>query len=663
MPDVPADAFDAVDLQAWGIEPGFRDVFGTWRTPGDEAVVRLRAAMGAATDDPAERPSAGIPLEIVRPGEVVAVIGSASLVLEDGTRLAVDGTTPPDLPLGYHRLEREAPEAMSVTNIIVSPGRCALPPELRVWGLTAQLYAARSRRSWGMGDLADLRRLVDWAIDRGAGVVGLNPLHAPDPLPHQANSPYSPSSRRWRNPLYLALEDVPGAHSLNAFDQLVADGRSHNRGDRIDRDAVWAAKHTALAQLWSQFDGSPAFDRYRHEHGDDLTTWATYCALADHHGSGWRAWPTAHRRHDAPAVAAFAAEHGYEVGFWSWLQWLVDEQLVASGAPDVVVADLAVGFDADGADAWQWQDLLADGVHIGAPPDLLGPDGQDWGLPPFVPRKLRDVAYRPIGSTIAAVARRARGLRIDHVMGLFRLLWVPPGMTAAEGAYVRTPGRELLDVVALESVRSGALVVGEDLGTVEEGVREVLAEAGVLSTRLLWFEGDPPAAWPGQAMSAITTHDLPTVAGVWSGVDLADQHAAGVTIAPGADADLREHLRTAADADDGATSDDVALGAHRALATSPSMIVTAALDDLLGAEHRPNLPGTIEQHPNWRIPLPVPIDDLAESPLAESIAAVLRAATGPPPPHDDVALDDVADWGPAEDWAGWSEGGPPDAAR
>ncbi|CAN5420313.1 4-alpha-glucanotransferase [soil metagenome] len=627
MPPPPAaDPADPQGLAAWGIEPGYQDVFGGWQEPGPETVRRLRRAMGATSDDPAERPPPATPLQVLRPGEQVTPTGPATLVLEDGTRLVVEGATPPDLPLGYHRLEQETVHGPAIEHLVVSPGRSALPPELRVWGITAQLYAARSSHSWGIGDLADLRRLIDWATERGAGVVGLNPLHAPDPLPRQPNSPYSPSSRRWRDPLYLAVEDVPGAAGLPDLAELVAAGRALGAGERIDRSAVWAHKRAALEELWSGFAGDPAFDRYRAEHGADLTTWATYCALVDHHGSGWHSWPAGHQEPDSIAVTRFTATHAGEVGFWSWLQWLLDEQLRASGAGDVVVADLAVGFDADGADAWQWQDLLAEGVRIGAPPDLYGPEGQDWGLPPFIPWKLREAAYQPFASTIRAVARHARGLRIDHVMGLFRLLWIPPAMGAAEGAYVRFHGKELLDVVALESVRAGAIVVGEDLGTVEPGVREVLADAGVLSTRLLWFEDDAPSAWPRQAMAAISTHDLPTAAGLWTGVDLADQRAAGVTLPPDGDDTFRHHLRVAAGSGDSAPVDEVVLAAHRALAEAPSMVVTATMDDLLGAEHRPNLPGTVDEHPNWRIPLPVLLDDLPGDPRAEAIADVFRSA-------------------------------------
>ena len=619
---------DAALLWAWDIEPGYDDVHGDWHAPSAEAVRRIRRAMGATSDDPAELPLPRTPLEILRPGEVLVTGPDATLVLEDGTHLAIGGGTPPDLPLGYHQVREPRRGAETVTNLIVSPGRCALPDAAHAWGLTAQLYTARSSTSWGAGDLADLRRLVDWTASRGGAVVGLNPLHAPDPVLPQPNSPYSPSSRRWRDPLYLAIEAVPGADALPDRDDLIARGRALNAGARIDRTAVWTLKRAALTHLWSRFRGDAAFDRYRSEMGQDLTTWAVHCVLTEQHGPDWRDWPTGFRRADPVALATFATDHAYEVGFWAWLQWLLDEQLAASGAPETVIADLAVGFDERGADAWQWQDLVAAGVHVGAPPDLLGPDGQDWGLPPFVPAKLRDQAYRPLAATLRAVARHARGLRIDHVMGLFRLLWVPPAMTAAEGAYVRFAGQELLEVVALESARSGSFVVGEDLGTVEPGVRDRLAEAGVLSTRLLWFEDEPPTRWPHRAMAAITTHDLPTVAGIWTGTDLADQEQAGVTIAPGGDEELRDRLRSATGLDDDTDVETVTVAAHRALARAPSMLVTASLDDLVGAEHRPNLPGTVDQHPNWRIALPMAIDDLDGQPQAEAIAEALADGVG-----------------------------------
>ena len=615
------------DDHGWGIAPGYHDVWGSWKTPSDEAARRLRRAMGAQTNDPTETAPSGPPLRILRPGDAASVTTTrrSTLFLEDGTQLPVRrGVLPPDLPLGYHRLESSTGRSdPHVEHVIVAPPRAHLDDQMRVWGVTAQLYAARSRSSWGMGDLSDLTRLIGWATDHGAGMVGLNPLHASANVGPPANSPYSPSSRRWRDPLYLDVTDLAGAGP--ARDAAAAAGAALNAGDRIDRTAVWELKRSVLEAAWSRGIADPTFERYRAERGAALTLWGSYCALAEVHGANWSAWPDEVRHPTRSGVSRFAAEVPDRVAFWCWLQFLIEQQFAASGSAGVVVTDLAVGFAPDGFDAWEWQDHLAVGCRIGAPPDLLGPDGQDWGLPPFVPWKLRRLAYRPFAETLRANLRHSAGLRIDHVMGLLRLLWIPPEMTAADGAYVRWHGSELLDIVALESHRAGAVVIGEDLGTVDPSIQDLLRERGLLSTRLLWFEDPPPHEWPHQAMAAITTHDLPTVAGVWSGVDLADQRTAGVTVPANGDDDFRHRLRVAAHCDDAAPIEHVAVESYRRLAESPCMIVTAALDDLVGAEHRPNVPGTIDEHPNWRIPLPLPLDDLAETERASAIASVLTA--------------------------------------
>jgi 4-alpha-glucanotransferase len=610
----------------WGIAPGYHDVWGSWKTPSPEAAAALRRAMGAETDDPDEPAPSGTPLRIVRPGEAASAgtTGPSTLFLEDGTQLGLHGgVIPPDLPLGYHRIEADAGRsAPSVEHLIVAPPRAHLDDQLSIWGLTAQLYAARSHTSWGIGDLSDLGKLVAWASERGAEMIGLNPLHASANVGPPANSPYSPSSRRWRDPLYLDVSKIGGG--LPDADRAVAAGLALNEGERIDRTAVWELKRSVLEARWAQGISDPAFEQYQQERGGALRLWGTYCGLAEVHGPSWPSWPAEVRHPTRPAVGRFADQHPDRVAFWSWLQFLVEQQFAASGSAQVVVTDLAVGFAPDGYDAWEWQDHLAAGCRIGAPPDLLGPDGQDWGLPPFVPWKLRRLAYRPFAETLRANLRHSRGLRVDHVMGLLRLLWIPPGMTAADGAYVRWHGSELLDIVALESHRAGAFVIGEDLGTVDPGIQDLLRERGLLSTRLLWFEDAAPRDWPRQAMAAITTHDLPTVAGVWTGIDLADQRTAGVTVPDNGDEDFRHRLRVAASSDDAAPVDHVVVESYRTLAESPCMVVTAALDDLLGAEHRPNVPGTIDEHPNWRIPLPAPIDDLAGSPLAGRIVDALR---------------------------------------
>jgi 4-alpha-glucanotransferase len=305
-----------------------------------------------------------------------------------------------------------------------------------------------------------------------------------------------------------------------------------------------------------------------------------------------------------------------------------------------LVQDLAIGCDPSGADAWLWQDAFADGQRVGAPPDLFAADGQDWGLPPFDPWRLRARAFSPFIDIVRAGLRHAGGLRVDHVMGLFRLFWIPVGRPAVDGCYVRYPWQELLDVLALESVRAGAFCVGEDLGTVEPWVREELAERGVLSTRLLWFEEDPPGpSWPAGSMAAVTTHDLPTVVGAWTGADVQDQRTAGLAVAEAPVEDLATKLAGWAGLRRDAPPDEAVRAAHRLLAEAPSAVVTATLDDALGVDCRPNLPGTTDdQRPNWRVPLPMVLEEIEDDPLVLEVARLLssRAATGERPPRDET---------------------------
>ena len=271
--------------------------------------------------------------------------------------------------------------------------------------------------------------------------------------------------------------------------------------------------------LWSYFDGDPDFEKFRHQEGESLHQFAVHCCLAERHGANWRLWPTVYRRPDSPEVDQFAAAEADRVRFHMWLQWLLDQQLQRASQSVPLMQDVPIGFSPDGADAWLWQDLIAADMTIGAPPDLYNVTGQDWGLPPFIPHKLRP-RLDPFIETIRSILRYAGGIRIDHVMGLFRLWWVPKGQQPKDGAYVRYSAEELFAIIAVESQRAGAIVVGEDLGTVEEGVREMMAEQNVLSYRLLWFEDGPLSEYPEKALAAITTHDLPTLAGVWTGADL-----------------------------------------------------------------------------------------------------------------------------------------------
>ena len=326
----------------------------------------------------------------------------------------------------------------------------------------------------------------------------------------------------------IPFDELPGADPSTGVAGLAEQAHRLNEDPVIHRDAVWALKRNALDDRWRASGPDLRFERWRADQGADLETYARFCALAEHYGEGWHAWPAEHRHPDRPGVGEFAAVHREQVAFWAWVQFHLGVQLRRAEESTPLLTDLAIGVDPDGADAWIMQDLLADGVRVGAPPDAFNRQGQDWGLPPFRPAALRAAAYAPLARLWAAAMGHGGGLRIDHVMGLFRLFWIPPGGGPADGAYVRYRGDELLAVLAVESVRSGAVVVGEDLGTVEPDVRAALADAGVLSYRLAWFEDEPPEHYPNQALAAVTTHDLPTVAGVWSGDDAADQRAAGI---------------------------------------------------------------------------------------------------------------------------------------
>jgi 4-alpha-glucanotransferase len=501
--------------------------------------------------------------------------------------------------------------------LIVSPGRCHLPDEPRLWGWVAQLYATRSRQSWGIGDLADLRRLARWCRRQGAGVVMVNPLTAASPVTPIEPSPYYPSSRRFRNPLYLRVEQVPGAGDLG---EMAVSGRRLNEQRRIDRDAVFALKMQALDGCFARFGGAQAFERYRSEQGEALEQYATYCAIAERHGKDWRVWPEGLRRPGGGAVVRYAAEQGQRVRFHGWLQWLLDDQLREASSEVKVIHDLPIGLDVAGADAWCWQEILAQDVSVGVPPDEFNPAGQDWGLTPFVPHRLRAAGYQPLIETIRATARHAGGLRIDHVMGLFRLYWIPRGAGPAAGAFVRYRADDLLGIIALESVRSGAFVVGEDLGTVEPGVREMMAQHRMLSYRLFYFESDAPRDYP-EALSTVTTHDLPTIAGLWTGADGKRSREAGVQ-------QNEESLRTlrgkmAALVDEDAAPAQVIERVYAALAQAPSRVLLATLEDALAVEDRPNLPGAGPDWPNWAMALPVPLDDFEGLPLPGKIARVL----------------------------------------
>ncbi len=609
----------------WGIDSTYEDTSHRWHTIHPDTHLAIRAAMGVSDADAAHPPRHNV--HVVWSGEPARCPYPGVLHLEDGTAVPVSGHFPPDLPWGYHRLLDERGE--EARWVIVAPPTCNLPDP--GWGWAVQLYAARSGDSWGIGDLADLAALGRWASRLGASFLLVNPLGAGSPTTPQEPSPYFPSSRRFLNPLYVRIEAVPGAEGLGSqLEALRGAAVALNQNSQIDRDAVVRLKTQALRLVWARFGGCEAFDRFCHQRGAELDQFATWCALAETLSSGdWRTWPAEYRHPDSPAVERFAQEHPAEVAYHKWVQWVLDRQLAQAAEGIKLVHDLPIGVDPGGADAWAWQDLLADGCSIGAPPDQFNPAGQDWALPPLVPHRLREVGYRPFIQTLRAVLRHAAGLRIDHVMGLFRLYWIPRGFGPKRGAYVRYHPDEMLAIVTLESRRAGAFVVGEDLGTVEPWVRTVLADRGILSFRLFWFEKTPPSGYPPLAMAALTTHDLPTVVGLWTSQDAAEQQALGVGDAA-AMAELRDRLARAVPLAPEAPLAEVVEAAYRALAQAPSRLLLATLEDALGVARRPNIPGTTRhQRPNWCLALPGGIEALTTAHLPHRIAQVLNRSTLP----------------------------------
>ncbi|HEX2048725.1 MAG TPA: 4-alpha-glucanotransferase [Acidimicrobiales bacterium] len=602
----------------WGVQERWQDAAGDWHEVSADTASRVLEAMG--TDGEGSPPD-GRTL-FLSPGREASFGGPADLTLENGEVVRVEGPLPADLPLGYHSLV--GLDDGRGADLVVSPGRCPLPTHAPAWGWAIQLYAVRSSASWGMGDLGDLRRFGRWsARELDAGLILVNPLHAAHPTLPQSTSPYFPSSRRFRNPLYLRVEDVPGAASLDDLESLARAGQALNGERHIDRDAVFRLKMAALEQIWSSFAGDAEFDRWREAQGDSLADYAAFCVLAEEHGPDWRDWPEGARHRDGPEVAEVQRTQYGRWRFHQWLQWLVDRQLADASSAIDVMHDLAVGVDPAGADGWLWQDQLALDMAVGAPPDEFNTQGQSWGLPPFDPWRLRSAGYEPFIQTIRATLGHAGGLRLDHVMGLFRLWWVPRDASPKEGAYVRYPAADLLDIVALECHRAGAYAVGEDLGTVEDHVRTELADRGVLSYRLLWFEEEPPAEFPVQALAAVTTHDLPTVAGLWTGSDLHDQKEIGLEPNEEGTQALRDKLQHLTAVEGDAPVDEVVTATYAALAEAPSMLLTAGLDDALGVEERPNMPGTIDQWPNWRIALPLSLEEVEHDPRPRAVASAL----------------------------------------
>lgn len=620
MPAMTSDSDPTDGVDRWGIMTTWIDADGKSQQVPTDLLASLRDVIG--------QPPAGLqataPL-VTRPGRDLG-LGDVQIACEDGSTRHVSGSLPESFPLGYHAIKlpdgRERP-------LVVSPGRCVLPDNWRAWGWAVQLYAARSRRSWGIGDLADLKTLREWSQDIGAGFLLVNPLHAVALTTPIESSPYLPATRRFRNPLYLAVEQVAEATSVD-ISAARLQGRALNDEPLIDRDAVWRVKREALWQIFSATGPEEDFVSWSVAQASSLQNFATWCALTEHHGPDWRRWEQDLQDPGGDAVLRFSAENEEQVGFHAWLQWHLDRQLRAASEGFTIIQDLPIGVSAAGSDAWVWQDLLARDVSIGAPPDFFNSAGQEWGSPPHIPWRLNANNYQAFIDAIRATMAPTGGLRIDHVMGVFRLWWVM-GESPVDGAYVRYPSEDLLDIVALESSRTGSIVVGEDLGTVEPGVRGALADHDVLSYRLLYFEDDAPRTWPAKSLAAVTTHDLPTVPGVWTGTDSTEQQTYTAVSAQeakrGRDS-LLERLGEPGELRPDSSADDAVLTAYSRLATAPSVLLSATLEDATGEERRPNMPGTTDRD-NWCLPLPVALEDLPLNRLVTQLADRLRTAVTP----------------------------------
>ncbi len=589
-------------------------------------------------------------------------VGEASFVLPD------------DLPLGYHRVHLRSGDVEASAALIVTPGWLGLPERLagrRAWGLATQLYSVRSRQSWGVGDLTDLTDLAVWSASaHGAGYVLVNPLHAAAPTKPMEPSPYLPTSRRFVNPLYLRVEAIPEFAYLRKRRRvwrLRDDVQQHADSlDAIDRDTAWTAKRAALELVYRvprTAGRELAYAAFCSREGSALDDFATWCALAEKYGGDWHRWPESLQHPGADGVAEFVAKHAKAVDFHRWLQWQLDEQLgvaqshaVAAGMSLGIVHDLAVGVHPNGADSWALQDVLALGVTAGAPPDEFNQLGQDWSQPPWRPDRLEEQEYQPFRALIRTALRHAGGVRIDHIIGLFRLWWIPAGGAPTQGTYVRYDHEAMIGIVALEAYRAAALVVGEDLGTVEPWVRDYLRVRGVLGTSILWFEfdrdGGPVRAerWREYCLSSVTTHDLPPTAGYLAGEHVRLRDSLGLLTRPVEQelaaakteraAWLAELCRVGLLAKH-ADVEQTILALYQYLGRTPSRLLGVALTDAVGDRRTQNQPGTTDEYPNWRIPLsgpdgqPVMLEDVFNDPRAIHLAEAMRAETAVAHPATD----------------------------
>ncbi|MGH8866495.1 MAG: 4-alpha-glucanotransferase [Actinomycetes bacterium] len=712
---LPRETLTAL-AQAYGVATEYSDWRGEHVTVPEATVTTVLSALGVDVSTPESLhdalenrrlhhwrrmlPSCLVTREGGEPRVPVHVVDGAPLqawvTLEDGSRrdvrqldvwvdpVEVDGVRlgeatlalPPDLPLGWHRLHAVSDHREASMPLVVTPARLHLPAavgERRAWGFMTQLYAMRSQTSWGLGDLGDLADLATWSgTELGAGFVLVNPLHAAQPVPPLEPSPYFPTTRRFANPVYLRVEDVPEVAALPDEDRVRVDALAtalrvrNTTDDRLDRDAVWTAKRAALSLAFAAPrtpERQDAFAGYVAREGEGLVDFATWCALVEEHGLPASTWPDGLDDPASPETAAARDRLAIRVEFGCWLQFLVDEQLAAAqraataaGMPVGVVHDLAVGVSPEGSDAWALGDVLARGVSAGAPPDGFNQQGQDWRQPPWRPDRLAEVGYAPFRDMLRSVLRHAGGVRVDHVIGLFRLWWVPEGASPADGTYVRYDHEAMVGILALEAHRHGALVVGEDLGTVEPWARTYLAERGLAGTSILWFErngeGGPldPDQWRESCLATVTTHDLPPTAGYLAGEHVRIRAELGLLTRPveevwAADEAHRaawvDALRLCGLLDEDASEQETVRALHAYLGRTPCRLLGVALPDAVGDRRPQNQPGTVDEYPNWRLPMadgqgrPVLLEDVKRGPGAAALARALGLSRGASSPGPD----------------------------
>ena len=573
-------------------------------------------------------------------------------------------TVPGPLAQGYHQLTLIKGKKSWQTRIIVAPRRCYLPPALEAgekrWGALVQLYTVRSEQNWGIGDFGDLDQLLVQLAERGGDFVGLNPLHALYPASAGFASPYSPSSRRWLNVIYIDVSQVADFQQSAAAQKWWKSARTQKaltkarEAELVDYEAVMTLKLAALRHAWAHFQ---ARDSQSEEHqswaafvregGDSLRYQAAYDGIqlerqADKaQQGGWPAWPEAWRNSQLPEVQQWCAQHEEEIAFWQWLQWLAQQQFAgcwthsqALGMSVGLYRDLAVGVAEGSAETWHDPELYRLKASVGAPPDRLGPLGQNWGLPPMDPHVMKARGYQPFVDMLRANMRDCGALRIDHVMSLLRLWWVPAGETADKGAYVAYPVNDLLGILALESHRLRCMVIGEDLGTVPQEIVSLLRKSGVFSWKVLWFEQEKderyraPQDYPRQSIASASTHDLPTLTGFWEQGDLALGEKIGLY--PG-DAVKALHQQRAAQkqalldalhqagalparsqkkAEKLSMTPALNRAIHRFLADTDSALLGLQPEDWLGMTTPVNVPGTVEQYPNWRRKLSKTLEEI-----------------------------------------------------